>query len=66
MSAADHLNSKQFQIPNHLARPAAEYPTKGWRKDPDRLTAQQRMMGASRGYDSYLDAARKGVSPNLN
>ena len=62
--AAKDVLGRQWTPPS---RPQAlEYPTKGWRKTPDRVTAQQHLLGASRGYDPYLDAARKGISPNLN
>ena len=49
-----------------MVRPAAEYPTKGWRKNTDRTTATQRLMGATGTYQPEMDARRKGITPSLN
>jgi len=69
MGASDNLQPKQFSgwTPSSaLYRNTPNYPTKGYRKDTDKVTAQQRLMGAGRGYDAHASAARVGVIPNLN
>ena len=65
MAASEYLG-RQWQAPAARTAQAPEYPTKGWRKASDRTTAQQRLMGASRGYDARADSIRKGIEPSLN
>ena len=50
-----------------LSRQEPNYPTRGYTvKTPDRVTAQQKLMGAGRGYDVHADMTRKGIAPGLN
>lgn len=57
--------SSQFKP---VVQPAGhvEYPVKGWQKKSDSVTAQQRLMGAGRGYDVQADMVRKGIKPSMN
>lgn len=64
--SAEEALGKQFQPRTVRDHESGHYPTKGWRKTPDKIKATTNMLGASREYDVLDDMKRKGISPSLN